>query len=54
VNKFAIEQQGLFMGMKLLVVAGEKFFCRNEQEQQEERSPENLICKNDRKVILKN
>jgi hypothetical protein len=29
------------MGMKLLVVAVEKFFCRNEQEQEEERSPEN-------------
>ena len=35
----------LFIEMLLLVVAGEKFFCRHEQEQLEERIPEKKYVK---------
>jgi hypothetical protein len=47
-------EKGLFMEMKLLVDAGEKFFCRNEQEQQEERSPEKIYVKKITRCFLKN
>ena len=39
--------------MLLLVVAGEKFFCRHEQEQLEERIPEKKKYKKDSKVVMK-
>ena len=45
--------KGLFIEMLLLVVAGEKFFCRHEQEQLEERIPEKKKYKKDSKVVMK-